>query len=99
MTELDEIETELGLNFPQHCFSVGVSSGVPAGGKRDHAIQQRRLVAARAFRWRPFLGRPAVSIVAVLEQARKRRSEEHTSELQSPMYLVCRLLLEKKKKK
>src|SRR5436189_1121462 len=28
---------------------------------------------------------------------RSRRSEEHTSELQSPMYLVCRLLLEKKK--
>src|SRR5437879_9379067 len=28
-----------------------------------------------------------------------KRSEEHTSELQSPMYLVCRLLLEKKKKK
>ena len=28
----------------------------------------------------------------------KIRSEEHTSELQSPMYLVCRLLLEKKKK-
>src|SRR5437879_7724090 len=28
-----------------------------------------------------------------------RRSEEHTSELQSPMYLVCRLLLEKKKKR
>src|SRR5437763_9880745 len=27
----------------------------------------------------------------------KMRSEEHTSELQSPMYLVCRLLLEKKK--
>src|SRR5437762_5310839 len=27
------------------------------------------------------------------------RSEEHTSELQSPMYLVCRLLLEKKKQK
>src|SRR5436189_846477 len=27
----------------------------------------------------------------------RRRSEEHTSELQSPMYLVCRLLLEKKK--
>src|SRR5437764_13237990 len=26
-----------------------------------------------------------------------RRSEEHTSELQSPMYLVCRLLLGKKK--
>src|SRR5437762_8230276 len=27
----------------------------------------------------------------------ERRSEEHTSELQSPMYLVCRLLLEKRK--
>src|SRR2546425_4597118 len=30
---------------------------------------------------------------------RLRRSEEHTSELQSLAYLVCRLLLEKKKKK
>src|SRR2546426_1425505 len=29
--------------------------------------------------------------------ARTRRSEEHTSELQSPCNLVCRLLLEKKK--
>src|SRR2546426_3426154 len=29
---------------------------------------------------------------------RNRRSEEHTSELQSPCNLVCRLLLEKKKK-
>src|SRR5437762_6343927 len=32
-------------------------------------------------------------------RALNSRSEEHTSELQSPMYLVCRLLLEKKKKK
>src|SRR2546426_4826848 len=31
--------------------------------------------------------------------ARVHRSEEHTSELQSPCNLVCRLLLEKKKKK
>src|SRR5258708_19338913 len=30
---------------------------------------------------------------------RNSRSEEHTSELQSPDHLVCRLLLEKKKKK
>src|SRR5690348_17772315 len=29
----------------------------------------------------------------------RARSEEHTSELQSPVHLVCRLLLEKKKKK
>src|SRR5436189_3230904 len=31
------------------------------------------------------------------ERVGAHRSEEHTSELQSPMYLVCRLLLEKKK--
>src|SRR2546426_8122531 len=31
-------------------------------------------------------------------QGKRRRSEEHTSELQSPCNLVCRLLLEKKKK-
>src|SRR5205823_14274259 len=34
-----------------------------------------------------------------LKPKRKRRSEEHTSELQSLAYLVCRLLLEKKNKK
>src|SRR3712207_8511509 len=33
------------------------------------------------------------------DHAQQRRSEEHTSELQSRQYLVCRLLLEKKKKK
>src|SRR3712207_7815251 len=32
-----------------------------------------------------------------LRTIRRRRSEEHTSELQSRQYLVCRLLLEKKK--
>src|SRR5438876_2796411 len=34
----------------------------------------------------------------VSEPRRRGRSEEHTSELQSPVHLVCRLLLEKKKK-
>src|SRR2546429_9980024 len=33
------------------------------------------------------------------ERKRIERSEEHTSELQSRLHLVCRLLLEKKKKK
>src|SRR5690348_17556416 len=33
------------------------------------------------------------------ENANNSRSEEHTSELQSPVHLVCRLLLEKKKEK
>src|SRR5947208_12644282 len=34
---------------------------------------------------------------ARLETTHERRSEEHTSELQSPDHLVCRLLLEKKR--
>src|SRR5258708_9282370 len=37
-------------------------------------------------------------IHGVPDPARVRRSEEHTSELQSPDHLVCRLLLEKKKR-
>src|SRR5258708_23759613 len=36
--------------------------------------------------------------VSTLPALPARRSEEHTSELQSPDHLVCRLLLEKKKK-
>src|SRR5437764_1525386 len=35
-------------------------------------------------------------VAGVMYLVQERRSEEHTSELQSPMYLVCRLLLEKK---
>src|SRR2546425_6673503 len=41
---------------------------------------------------------PAKGLVFVDRQERETRSEEHTSELQSLAYLVCRLLLEKKKK-
>src|SRR2546429_3802668 len=59
------------------------------GGREDHrpgdaGLRGRRLGVARAHR-------------RVLRPAR-RRSEEHTSELQSRLHLVCRLLLEKKKK-
>src|SRR5258707_3711375 len=43
-------------------------------------------------------GESAPSISAIPTAIRWRRSEEHTSELQSRQYLVCRLLLEKKKK-
>src|SRR5690348_18196797 len=38
-------------------------------------------------------------VLKVLGATRGDRSEEHTSELQSPVHLVCRLLLEKKNKK
>src|SRR5256885_10437362 len=41
----------------------------------------------------------AVGAQAVGDHAQRQRSEEHTSELQSPCNLVCRLLLEKKKTK
>src|SRR2546426_5119496 len=69
-----------------------------------------RLVPSETERVRALLRRPAL-VPAELEEirrlvvdhegveyARARRSEEHTSELQSPCNLVCRLLLEKKKK-
>src|SRR3989442_9831172 len=39
-----------------------------------------------------------LSLLNNVEDARRSRSEEHTSELQSRPHLVCRLLLEKKKK-
>src|SRR5208337_5638995 len=51
--------------------------------------------------WRPDLERMAEvprAAEAGAPGGADPRSEEHTSELQSPMYLVCRLLLEKKKK-
>src|SRR5205823_8841384 len=48
-------------------------------------------LGALAMLWAVVLGIP-LGIVAALKQ----RSEEHTSELQSLAYLVCRLLLEKK---
>src|SRR2546422_8401259 len=52
------------------------------------------------------LGGAGVGVAEILEQvqevdarlAHRGRSEEHTSELQSRLHLVCRLLLEKKKK-
>src|SRR3712207_7059124 len=44
-------------------------------------------------------GRGALDVQSCVFRVRRRdrRSEEHTSELQSRQYLVCRLLLEKKK--
>src|SRR3712207_8004301 len=61
-------------------------------GKHDHHVH----VGSR--RQNGIVGEPVRR--AVVESARKAgyfRSEEHTSELQSRQYLVCRLLLEKKK--
>src|SRR2546426_9184614 len=46
-------------------------------------------------RWRPRI-RPVMKVHARGRRRDEARSEEHTSELQSPCNLVCRLLLEKK---
>src|SRR5207244_13172199 len=58
--------------------------------QRAPAVLAALLAAAvTALALKPFLARPVEP---------ESRSEEHTSELQSPDHLVCRLLLEKKKK-
>src|SRR5260370_31856835 len=55
-------------------------------------------VTARSRRGSPGARRPRPGWVAAPPATTVRRSEEHTSELQSHLNLVCRLLLEKKKK-
>src|SRR5437764_1883424 len=84
----------------------GSSSGAPlrpfflccAGAHRDlHSFPTRRssdLPGSNVVGTADF----GSGIVMQDHTAQTDRSEEHTSELQSPMYLVCRLLLEKKKK-
>src|SRR2546422_4345401 len=54
--------------------------------RKERFLRSRPALAARGWR-------------SGLETRRGGRSEEHTSELQSRLHLVCRLLLEKKKKK
>src|SRR2546426_7536620 len=67
-----------------------------------HDLQARRM--AKALRraeaaTRPICGiHPRRGAPARAQRFPRARSEEHTSELQSPCNLVCRLLLEKKKK-
>src|SRR5205807_3158462 len=58
------------------------------------------IVAERYAATRAWLDAPEHELIAWddADYPRALRSEEHTSELQSPCNLVCRLLLEKKKK-
>src|SRR2546423_3896811 len=62
----------------------------------DDAIEILSL-GAHAFEERPYLEMLLLVLLRMETFLRVPRSEEHTSELQSLAYLVCRLLLEKKK--
>src|SRR2546423_2080822 len=75
---------------------------------RTRSMRERSNVASAVLRWTRRLDvmmakASATPLDAVVEEPTvplqpPSRSEEHTSELQSLAYLVCRLLLEKKKK-
>src|SRR3712207_7032443 len=76
-------------------FRSGVKHAVPEGVDFQIVHRVRRITRARDEMV------PLQQLVqhdSVEEAAEAKRSEEHTSELQSRQYLVCRLLLEKKKK-
>src|SRR5690348_17698383 len=67
-------------------FPTRRSSDLVRGERRHRGGRRARRQRGAPLRRR--CRRPGASL---------RRSEEHTSELQSPVHLVCRLLLEKKK--
>src|SRR5687768_18275310 len=83
-------------------------SSLAADGDAAHASQKQIVLAAGQPLVRQDLAqagdrsdrRPplVVPLPAWQKQRHRDRSEEHTSELQSRLHLVCRLLLEKKKK-
>src|SRR3712207_7271248 len=89
--------TTLFRSFAEH----GSRDGLPA---EDVALAVGRALTAQRPRTRYLVGRDAVVQAwlsrllpdRAMDALVRRRSEEHTSELQSRQYLVCRLLLEKK---
>src|SRR2546427_7784795 len=68
--------------------------GMAYDGLADVALARGRLAEAERYRREAMAANEAWNVPAAY-----LRSEEHTSELQSQSNLVCRLLLEKKKKK
>src|SRR3712207_7501286 len=84
-------------------FGAGFFSAAAAVAGRTRMAAARR-DGRRRFTGRILLGGQGEGVVQHVQQnprhdrPRLLRSEEHTSELQSRQYLVCRLLLEKKKK-
>src|SRR5258708_31652384 len=83
---LDELDREIGL--------LGATRAIVLSTPQQRG-QAEALAAGLGSR---AAGVYAEAVMHVpVETARAARSEEHTSELQSPDHLVCRLLLEKKK--
>src|SRR5258708_24922018 len=80
---------------PQERASPQTKTSIP--GPNFSQVHAQPMVRATSARHRTY---DEVSNRAVVDLGGRRiiRSEEHTSELQSPDHLVCRLLLEKKKK-
>src|SRR3712207_7730758 len=73
------------------------SCGRPSSAYRERIAGDRRHARPASSRTATPIAETATG--ALQMSASVPRSEEHTSELQSRQYLVCRLLLEKKKKK
>src|SRR3989442_2597210 len=71
----------------------GGADGERCGGARSHRVSVRRRMPLHLL----LLRLVALDHRRTDATSRRRRSEEHTSELQSRPHLVCRLLLEKKK--
>src|SRR5687767_15553324 len=84
------------LSRKNQCRRVRSSSSVTSD-RRLQLIRSLKFVPARQAVVDP-LSRLPTELTRMLVGATISRSEEHTSELQSLAYLVCRLLLEKKKK-
>src|SRR5690348_17467704 len=89
--------------FPYTTLFRSVGLGQRAAVGEGHAerggVRAQRIVRGNSSRdhVRPLRLDPLVDMRAVVAPGPAvERSEEHTSELQSPVHLVCRLLLEKK---
>src|SRR2546422_4582472 len=68
--------------------------------KQYNSGKQKRFSSTRLKgKTRPSMPQQDLHALAQTRRSGLHRSEEHTSELQSRLHLVCRLLLEKKKKK
>src|SRR2546422_8763429 len=81
---------------PFSAVAVSETTQTLADGNRIHRTTQTALFRDSQGRTRREATLPAIGPLA-FEGNEYARSEEHTSELQSRLHLVCRLLLEKKK--